>query len=127
MKDSPTTSGRISDHTHGLGTVTNEMVTQRAKELAVINGRDRAKFTEADWQQARRELSGQQLFDDRQTEEPVEGLTEWDEKPDVLEHRVKNSPPSDEQTVAEHLTREGLEEAAHEQMLEGSREQKNQL
>lgn len=97
------------------------MVTQRAKELAVINGRDSGKFTDADWLQAKRELSGQQNMEDKQSEEPIEGLTKWDEEPVPSEHRVENGPPSDEQTVAERLTREGVEEANHDFMLKGSR------
>lgn len=122
MKNSPVSHGRISDHSHGVGTITNEMVTQRAKELAVINERDGGRFTEADWQQARRELSGQENSDDRQTEEPVAGLTKWDETPDPKNHRVPNSPSNeDEESVAEQLTREGMEEANHDFMLKGSR------
>ncbi len=122
MNNSPVSQGRISDHSHGVGTITNEMVTQRARELAIINARDGGKFTEADWQQARQDLSGRENKDERQTEEPVAGLTNWDETPDPKNHRVANSPSNeDDESVAEQLTREGMEEANHDFMLKGSR------
>src|SRR5256885_16089352 len=49
--------GRFSERGHGLGTVTKEMVRQRARELAVINGRDEKNILDSDWEQARRELT----------------------------------------------------------------------
>ncbi len=120
MKTTQGKGGRISDHAHGMGTVTSEMVTQRAKELAIINGRDRQRPTDEDWLQAKRELSGQDDLEEKQTEEPVAGLTQWDENPESSGHLVENSPSSDEQTVAERLTHEGVEEANHDLMLRGS-------
>src|SRR5438105_15523953 len=52
--------GRFSERGHGLGTVTEEMVRQRARELAVINGRAENNILESDLEQARRELLGQE-------------------------------------------------------------------
>ena len=120
MKITQGKSGRISDHAHGMGTVTSEMVTQRAKELAIINGRDRQKPTDGDWLQAKHELSGEQDSDEKQSEEPVAGLTQWDENPASSGQLVENSPSSDEESVAERLTHEGMEEANHDLMLKGS-------
>ena len=42
----------------GIGTVTSEMVEARARELAAINGHP-SKPSEADYQQAKRELTGE--------------------------------------------------------------------
>jgi len=119
MKKSPESSGRISDHAHGLGSVTGEMVTQRARELAFINGRD-GKVTEEDWLQAKDELSGFQGPDELPAEEPIADLTQWDETPATTGHLVENSPSSDDETDAERLIHEGMEEANHDRMLKGS-------
>ena len=91
--------GKISDHFKGLGTVTKEMVASRAQELAIINGRE--QFIVDDWIQAKRELIGIEspYIDDE--EEGVVALTRW-----------------------EHVCEEGIFEAEHEQMLEGSRPEK---
>lgn len=120
MKTMHARVGKISDHSHGLGTVTREMVEQRAKELAIINGRAH-EFTEEDLIQAKLEMMGDEEGDEP-SEDPVAALTRWDEVPDPSGHRVENSPASDEQSVAEHLVQEGVEEANHEQMLRASRE-----
>ena len=40
----------------GIGTVTSEMIEARARELAAINGRPSSEPSEADYQQAKREL-----------------------------------------------------------------------
>ena len=125
MKKPPRPSGRISDHAHGLGSVTGEMVTQRARELAFINGRD-GKVTEEDWLQAREELSGQRYSDERQTGRQIADLTQWDETPATTGNFVENSPPSDDETDAERLIHEGMEEANHDRMLKGSKSNSTQ-
>jgi hypothetical protein len=43
----------------GIGTVTPEMVEARARELAAINGHPSSEPSEADYQQAKRELTGE--------------------------------------------------------------------
>ena len=124
MRNTGESSGRISDHFRGLGTVTGEMVKRRAKEIAIINGRAPQHFTENDWTQAKHELMGDSV--EIEAEEPVAALTRWDEEPGTSGHRVANSPPLDEQSVAQHLVEEGVEEANHDQMLKGSRAGENQ-
>jgi hypothetical protein len=117
------TPGRISDHFKGLGTVTREMVTKRAQEIAVINGHEH--FTDLDWDQAKREMIGAENFNDAD-EEAVATLTRWDEEPGTRGHHVPNVQPFDEQTLAEHLVEEGVNEAEHDQMVEGSRPGRNE-
>ena len=60
MKQNRIDEGRISDRGKGLGTVTEEMVEQRAREIAVINGREARNVLDSDIDQARRELLGQE-------------------------------------------------------------------
>ena len=59
MKATETIKGRISGRFNGLGTVTPEMVEQRAREIALINGRAAEEFNEADLEEARVELTGE--------------------------------------------------------------------
>ncbi len=112
------TPGKISDHFQGLGTVTRDMVQKRAKELAIIKGHDH--YTEDDFQEAKRELIGVH-GNDAGEDEILNTLTRWDEEPGSTGHHVPNIKPFDEQTLSEYLVEEGLEEAEHERMVEGSR------
>lgn len=120
MKTAQDRAGKISNHFQGLGTVTREMVERRAKELAIINGRAPNDFTENDWTQAKHEMLGDENFDAGE-EESVAAVTRWDEEPGTSGHQVEKFSPPDEQTFAERLVEEGVEEAEHDQMVEGSR------
>src|SRR6185295_3259056 len=53
-----TITGKFISHAKPLGTVTEGMVIKRAKEIAVINGRNGNDYTEDDYEQARTELVG---------------------------------------------------------------------
>src|SRR4029078_9430373 len=50
--------GKISVHGDGVGAPTPELIERRAREIALIDERDPNDFTDADWEQARRELMG---------------------------------------------------------------------
>ena len=69
MKKNPLNKGVIMENADGVGTVTPAMVEARARELALIDGRDSSKPTEADYQQAKRELTGEEEID-RTAREP---------------------------------------------------------
>ena len=60
MKQNKIEEGRFSQKARGLGTVTEEMVRKRARELALISGRDEKQMLDSDLAQARRELTGEQ-------------------------------------------------------------------
>ena len=120
MKRTAPIIGKISDHFQGVGTVTREMVLQRALEIARINGHEH--HTQEDWEQAKRELIGDFGVDSGSVEEEtINGLTRWDEDPGTSGHHVENQAAPDEQTFSEQLVEEGVSEAEHERMLEGSR------
>jgi hypothetical protein len=113
--------GKVTEHARGLGTVTPEMVTQRAHEIALINRRTDDKPTPEDWQEAKRELtesgpSGQDPLD----QIPVG--KRWDPVPGSAPRQANNLRADDEQTTAESLVESGMEEAEHEHMVEGTRE-----
>src|SRR6266705_2991703 len=68
MRKNPLNKGIIMENAAGIGTVTSEMVEARARELAAINGRPSSEPSETDYQQAKRELTGE--------EEDAEGRSE---------------------------------------------------
>jgi hypothetical protein len=63
MRKNPLNKGIIMENAAGIGTVTSEMVEARARELAAINGRPSSEPSEADYQQAKRELTGESEMD----------------------------------------------------------------
>jgi len=121
MKQRDEAYGKISDHFKGVGTVTHDMVAQRAREIALINGRDPNHYNKDDFLEAKRELTGVPLSSESDEEESLSAITEWAEEPGASGHPVEKSEPPDEQTIAERLVEEGVEEAEHEQMVEGAK------
>ena len=59
MKTNPLKEGALTENSAGIGTVTRKMVPERAAELAVINGRSAKDASKSDWDQAKRELTGE--------------------------------------------------------------------
>lgn len=124
MKQNQTERGRLSDRGEGLGTVTREMVMKRAREIAVINGRSEKNVLDSDFQEARRELGGEDEFHPTPSRE--ENLPEdkrWDPVPASEGRSAPTVPASDEQAAAEELYDEGVADAEHDQEIEATREQ----
>jgi hypothetical protein len=127
MKQGHQTLGKISDHFEGVGTVTRDMVVQRARELAMINGRAPNHYSTEDYLQAKRELTGDDENGNPQAEEePIAGLTSWDEEPGTSGHASHLNDIADEQTLSQQLVEQGVNEAEHEQMVEGARNSRGQ-
>jgi len=120
MRKDQIEEGRISDHSRGLGTVTQEMVRARAREIALINGRPPDHLSPADLSQAKRELMGQNYVES--PEEQLPTWERWDPVPGSAGHQAESVAAHDEQTDAAKLVEEGVAEAEHEQMVEGTRE-----
>jgi hypothetical protein len=53
----------IAENFGGVGAVTRSMVHARARELALISGRLKTHVTQADYEQAKRELTGETDID----------------------------------------------------------------
>src|SRR6059036_2236212 len=82
MRKNPLNKGIIMENAAGIGTVTSEMVQARARELAAINGRPSSKPSEADYQQAKRELTGEAEMDPQQeSSESIPESEGWDPVP----------------------------------------------
>lgn len=123
MKPRRTDEGRFTIHGRGLGTVTEDMVRERAAELAIMNGRSKHNILEADLTQAKRELLGQEGLNAEPTAaESIPEESRWEVTPDSSGSKTENLSASDEQTFAEKLVEEGVADAEHDQEVEATRE-----
>jgi len=121
-------AGKINLHGNGLGVPSPEMVEKRAREIALIDERDPAEFTDADWNQARRELHGDiSTAPAEENEGTLKLEEEWEVTPDNRGHRVpRPGVDEEEETLGENLVSEGVEEASHDQMVEARKEELEQ-
>jgi hypothetical protein len=127
MKTNPLKEGALTENSAGLGTVTRKMVRERAVELAVINGRSAQDVSKSDWEQAKRELTGDS--DPDPNEAVLESAPEserWDPVPGSTGHKVPVAPSDDEddegRSDSERLVDEGIAGAEHDQSLQATRE-----
>jgi len=125
MNDNSHPAGKISVHGNGLGTPSPDEVEKRAREIALIAERDPDEFTDADWEQARRELRGAQESNaPEETDDNAEVVEEWNVVASSAGHRTPRV--EDEENVGEHLVEDGVQEAVHDQMVEARREELQQ-
>ena len=119
MNSSRPPYAKIVVHSNGLGVPSPDMVRQRARELARIDGR--ADHNEQDWQRAKQELHGGHPYswDDDEDRMP-QSISERDMTATDTGHHIENMVGG-EDNVLEELVAEGMEEAQHDRMLEASR------
>lgn len=115
-----TQSGKFVVGAKPLNTVTEEMVIKRAKEIAVIDGRNANDYTEDEYEQARRELTGFPNTEATEMENAAPDTGDWLADGADRGQKAPVRPAKDEQTFAENLVKEGVEEATHHTMLAGS-------
>lgn len=132
MNKNPLNKGILTDNFNGTGSVTVERVRARARELALIAGRSTGHVTPADFEQAKRELTGGSEQSPR--EALIDSLPEsqrWNPVPGSAGHRARESSNEDEddegRSETEQLVAEGVEAAEHDQILEAAKaaERKN--
>jgi hypothetical protein len=126
MRKNPLNKGIIMENAAGIGAVTSEMIEARARELAAINGHPSSEPSEADYQQAKRELTGEGELDPQ--EENSESISEsegWDPVPGSTGRQAEESLGEDEdaegRSESAQLFEEGVSEAEHDQMRQASR------
>ena len=122
----PLNKGELTRNFAGIGPVTLSMVQARAREIALIAGRPSHQVTEADLQQAERELAGEPETDPKQA--MLESLPEserWNPVPGSVGSQAPESSSEDEddegRSESEQLAEEGVGEAEHDQMLQAAR------
>ena len=128
MNTNPLKQGALTENSAGLGTVTRKLVRERAIELAVINGRSFQEVSKADWEQAKRELTGDPDIDPKEAVlEAAPESARWDPVPGSTGHKVPAAPSADEDEEGrsdnEWLVEEGIAEAALDQSQQASRNQ----
>ena len=126
MKTNPLTEGALTENSAGIGTVTRKMVRERAVELAVINGRSAKEVSKSDWEQAKRELTGDS--DPDSNEAVLESAPEserWDPVPGSTGHKVPVASGDDEDDEGrsdnERLVDEGIAGAEYDQTRQAAR------
>jgi hypothetical protein len=119
--------GKISVHGDGLGAPTPELVEKRAREIALIDERNPDEYTDADWDQAQRELFGVATIGaPEETSENAEMVDEWEVVASDTGQRAPRAGVDDDEMLGEQLVSGGLEEAAHDQMLEARKDDQSQ-
>lgn len=119
--------GKISVHGDGMGAPTPELIEKRAREIALISERNPDDFTDADWDQARRELFGEEAVTAPEDATGlVDTLSDRDSALNESGHRAPRAGVEDDEMLGEKLVSDGLEEAAHDQMVEAAKSDQEQ-
>jgi hypothetical protein len=126
MRKNPLNKGVIMENAAGIGTVTSEMIEARAKELAAINGHPSSEPSEADYQQAKRELTGESEMDPQEeSSDSIPESADWDPVPGSTGRQTAESLGEDEdaegRSESAQMFEEGVSEAEHNQMRQASR------
>src|SRR3954469_5564466 len=101
--------GKIEVHGNGLGAPSPEEVEKRAREIAMIDERNPDEFTEADWQQAKNELTGVEGAHAPEVADEVDAeLSERDDIPGASGHRAPKNGFEEEDSVGEELVAGGI-------------------
>ena len=127
----PLKEGALTENSVGIGTVTRGMVRERAVELALINGRTALEVSKSDWEQARRELTGQPDTDPKEAVlESAPESDRWDPVHGSTGHKVPLASSEDEddegRSDSERLVEEGIAEAEHDQRLQAAKTQRQE-
>ena len=124
MPKNPMNKGMIAKNFDGIGAVSRDMISKRAKELAFLSGRMPPEVTDADYERAERELAGGSELDRR--DQVIDALPEserWDPVPGSQGSSGPDVPNEDEdddegRNESAQLAEEGVHEAGHDQMLQ---------
>jgi hypothetical protein len=119
--------GKISMHGDGMGAPTEELVEQRAREIALTNERDPEEFTDADWEQARAELMGvgANMAPEELAEVP-EATEQWEVVASDTGTQSPRAGLDDDEMLGAQLVAGGVEEATHDSMVEAARSEQSQ-
>ena len=105
--------GKIVRGTEGLGTVTPQMVDERAaREIARSDGRTEPNNLDRIW--AREELTGAKSGSERAATREEPGR-DWEMPLVSSGEKVPTMRPEDEENIPEKLIQEGVDEADHDQ------------
>jgi len=112
MDEAQPTQGKILRGTEGLGTVTLQMIEERAREIAQSDGR--AQPNDLDRTRAREELTGATWGSEKPPTREEPGR-DWEMPLVSSGKKVPTVRPEDEENIPEKLIQEGIDEADHDQ------------
>ena len=119
MNEAQPPSGKILRGTDGLGTVTSQMIEERAREIACSDGRSQPN--DLDRTRAREDLigftSGSEKVPTR--EEPGR---DWQMPLVSTGEKAPTVRPEDDENIPQKLIQEGIAEADHDQRLNSERD-----
>jgi hypothetical protein len=120
MKPNPLKQGSLTENSEGIGSVTRKMVRERAVELAVINGRSSQEVSKSDWEQAKRELTGEPDMDPKEAVlDSAPESERWNPVPGSTGQKVEVAAGEDEDEEGrsdnERLVDEGMAGAEQDQ------------
>ena len=108
---------KIVRGTEGLGTVTPQMIEERARQIARSDGRSHPN--DLDRTGAREELTGATSYSGKHPTREEPGR-DWQMPLVSTGEKAPTVRPEDEENIPEKLVREGVEEADHDQRLSSS-------
>ena len=123
--------GVLTVNNKETGEVSLKMLQERALELAAIEGRSEQDVSQSDWEQAKRELTGEPEMDPQKALlEAAPESERWDPLPGSTGHRAptitSDAEDSEGRSDSEALVEEGVREAEHDQMLQAARAQQQE-
>ncbi|MGC2626061.1 MAG: hypothetical protein WA269_04415 [Candidatus Udaeobacter sp.] len=118
MNETQPTSGKILHGTEGLGTVTPQMIEERAREIARSDGRSQPN--DLDRTYAREQLTGP-TSDSEKLPTREEPGRDWQMPLVSTGEKAPTVRPEDDGNIVEKLVQEGIEEADHDQRLSSER------
>ena len=118
MNEAQPTSRKILRRTEGVGTVTPQMIEERAREIARSDGR--AQPNDLDRTRAREELTGTTSASEKLPTREEPGR-DWQMPLVSTGEKAPTVRPEDDENIPEKLVQEGVEEADHDQRLSSER------
>lgn len=112
--DEEHSTGKILRGTEGIGTVTPEMIEERAREIARTDGRSQPN--DLDRSNAREELTGANSGAEREPTKEEPGR-DWQMPLVSTGTKAPTVRPEDDENIPEKLIEEGIGEADHDQRL----------
>jgi hypothetical protein len=110
--------GKILRRNKGIGTVTTQMIDERAREIARSDGRTQPN--DLDRSRAREELAGPTSASEKAPTREEPGR-DWQIPLVSSGEKARTVRPDDDENIPEKLIMEGVEEADHDQRLESGR------
>jgi hypothetical protein len=118
MNEAQPTSRKILRRTEGVGTVTPQMIEERAREIARSDGR--AQPNDLDRTRAGEELTGTTSASEKLPTREEPGR-DWQMPLVSTGEKAPTVRPEDDENIPEKLVQEGVEEADHDQRLSSER------